>query len=230
MKRLFVIVVAFVFCLHIGVVAAEKKANGKVTAVDASGNSLTVEKLKLDVTRKTKITVNGKKATLADIQPGQNASVVYDENLEVAASISVGEGGDSGEATAKALKSLQGDWVCIAAEEVGKPLDKKVVREQDRRLNIKGNTMTMRRTVMGKRATYTGKFEIDADSGSFDFIGKGPDGMLVEWIGIYETEGDNLKLCYRYKRNDDAARPTSMKTDTTRPNICVFYTYKRDKE
>ena len=70
--------------------ASEQTINGKIKAVDAGKNSITVDDVVLDVSRKTKITVDGKKATLADINPGQQAIVTYDDSLEAAITIAIG--------------------------------------------------------------------------------------------------------------------------------------------
>jgi hypothetical protein len=71
------------------VFADEKTVTAKVKAVDAAKNSITLDDLTLDVTRKTKITVDGKKAKLEDIKTDQQAKVTYDDGLEVAVSITV---------------------------------------------------------------------------------------------------------------------------------------------
>ncbi len=124
--------------------------------------------------------------------------------------------------TAKAMKAIQGDWLCVGMEEIGIVYDKKTIAEQDRRVTIKGNSYTMIRTKDGERASHVGTFVIDASNGHFDFTGTGE-----EWVGIYELDGDTLKVCYRYKNNADCVRPTEFKTDTARPNISVFYVFKR---
>lgn len=220
-------------CLFISATAsaAEQTVTGKVESVDADKKTITIDDQTLDVTRKTKITVDGMKATLADIKTGQQATVNYDNDLEVAISIVVGDEpkGDD-EANAKVMKTLQGEWKCIAMEEIGKTLDKKVVKEQDRRVTIKGHSYTMKRTEKGARHALIGKFEIDASTGYFDFIGKEQDGRAQEFVGIYELDGDTLKLCYRYKRDEDCIRPEKFEADDGQPNICVFYTYKRDND
>ena len=78
-------------CLMISSIAyaAEQTITGKVTAIDAAKNSITVGDVVLDVSRKTMITVYGKKSTLADIKAEQSAKVKYDEGLETAISIDV---------------------------------------------------------------------------------------------------------------------------------------------
>lgn len=86
--------------------AAEKTVVGSVKAVDADKDSITVDNVVLDVTRKSQITVDGKKAGLADIKTGQPARVTYDDALEVVISIVVGDKADDDEATMKDMKAL----------------------------------------------------------------------------------------------------------------------------
>lgn len=214
------------------VLAAEKTITATIKSVDATKNSVLLDDIDLDVSRKTKITVDGKKGTLSDIKAGQKAKVVYDDQLEVAASITVGNETEVDDelVTAKTMKALQGEWVCTAMEEIGKSLDKKNVKEQDRRVTVKGHSWTMKRTENGTRHSLVGKFEIVSSSGHFDFIGKEAGGQSREFIGIYELEEDTLKVCYRYKINNDCTRPTKFKTDADKPNVSVFYTFKRDNE
>ncbi len=78
-------------------------------------------------------------------------------------------------------------------DEIGKSLEKNVDKEQDRRVTIKGNSYTMKRTERGTRHALIGKFEIDAVSGHFDFIGKEDWGVAREFVGIYELDGNTLK-------------------------------------
>lgn len=133
----------------------------------------------------------------------------------------------NGDATAKAVKAMQGEWRCIAAEELGIRLNNTEVKKLDRRAIFKGNNLTLIRTMDGKRGTYVGRIDIDATNGQFDFIGKGPGGGPKELMGIYELKGDTLKVCYRIKVNAEAVRPTGFKTDADKTNHCLFHTYKR---
>ncbi len=132
-------------------------------------------------------------------------------------------------ATTLDLKAIQGKWLCETSEESGKAIDRKVVKGQDQRLSIRGDKFTMMRLYAEKTGAYSGKFEIDAATGHFDFVGKSPTGKPVKWVGIYELERDSLKLCYRYQVEGKVTRPSAFKSDDGQPNICVFHTYKRDK-
>lgn len=74
--------------------------NGKVSAVDSAAKTVTVGSQTLNVTAETKITKDGKPATLADITVGEAARGSYkkDEAGKLnAASISVGEKAPKGE-------------------------------------------------------------------------------------------------------------------------------------
>ncbi len=133
------------------------------------------------------------------------------------------------EATTLDLKTMQGKWLCEASEESGKVIDKKVVKGQDQRLSIRGGNFMMTRLYAEKIGAYSGKFEIDATTGHFDFVGKGPTGKPVKWVGIYELDRDNLKLCFRYQVEGKVTRPTTFKSDDGQPNVCVFHTYKRER-
>lgn len=82
-------------CLVMSTVAtaAEKTVTANIKSVDAAKNSIHLGDVDLDVTRKTKITVDGKKATLDDIKAGQKAKVTYDDEIEVAISIAATKDG-----------------------------------------------------------------------------------------------------------------------------------------
>lgn len=219
------------FLISVTVFAAEQTVTGKIKAVDEQKNSITVDDVVLDVTRKTKIIVDGEKAKLSGLKTGQQVKVTYDDSLETAISIVIGkEAKTDEEAAAKVMKALQGEWKCISAEETANETDKKTLKAQDRRVTIEGNNYSMKRTHGDKRGGYSGKFEINPTNGQFDWIGENPDGGLTKWIGIYELDGDILKICYRYNRNGQAVRPTKFKTDNVRPNISMYYVFKRDTE
>ena len=213
--------------------AGEKTVTTKISAVDADKNAITFGGLDLNVTRKTTITILGKKATLADLKKGQEAKVTYEDSLDAAISIAVlKEAVSDDDATAKAMKALQGEWKVIAGIENGKKQERNTIKTENRRFTIKGNSLSMSRVIEQKLGTYVGKFEIDASTGHFDWVGKRPGGQHVEWIGIYELEGDILKLCFIYQRDDKAKRPKEFKSlPPIQPGMAhLFYTLKRDTD
>jgi len=226
------IIITLMLCLSMATLnAAEKTVVGSVKAVDADKHSITVEGVVLDVTRKSQITVDGRKADLADIKTGQPARVTYDDSLEVAISIVVGEGSDDDEATARDMKAIQGEWKCVAGEENGKPQEQSKVRQEARRLIIRRNSLSMDKA--GTSQSWVGKFEIDATNSHFDWIGKErSSNLLTEWIGIYELDGDELKLCFIFDKENKSQRPTEFKSlPPAQPGFPhAMYTFKRVKE
>ena len=209
--------------------AAEKTVVGSVKSVDTDKDSITVDNVVLDVTRKSQITVDGKKAGIADIKTGQPARVTYDDALEVVITIVVGDKADDDEATMKDMKALQGEWRCVAGEENGKPQEQSKVRQEGRRLIIRRHSLTMDKV----GSSWIGKFEIDATNGHFDWIGKSlPTNTLTEWTGIYQLEGDELKLCFIFDKENKAKRPTEFRSlPPAQPGLAhALYTFKRVAE
>jgi uncharacterized protein (TIGR03067 family) len=125
-----------------------------------------------------------------------------------------------------AMKLFQGEWVCVATEGGGTLFDEAFTRKEDRRMTIQGDQLTMSR-IREERQSYIGKFQIDASKGHFDFNGTGPDQAPNYWIGIYELNRDDLKLCYRKKATENAVRPTEFKTDNDTENYCMCLTFRR---
>ncbi|HEY2329748.1 MAG TPA: hypothetical protein VGI63_08040 [Verrucomicrobiae bacterium] len=56
--------------------------HGKVTAVDATAMTMTIKELTLNITSETKITKEGKPATLSDITVGESVGGTYRKNAE----------------------------------------------------------------------------------------------------------------------------------------------------
>jgi uncharacterized protein (TIGR03067 family) len=209
--------------------AAEKKVIGKISAVDAENRSITVDSVTVDVIRKTKITVGGESAKFADVMVGQSANVIYDDELEFASVIGIRQSPAQEEAkTAADMKFLQGNWVGIAEEGAhGEVFDDEMVKERDRRATISRNNFTMTRTLDGKRGSFAGKFDIDAGTGQFDFIGKGVNGHVSEWIGVYEIKGDTWRMRYNFKTSDESVRPATFDSQKGEKVSARTYTFKR---
>lgn len=136
----------------------------------------------------------------------------------------------SNTATRKVLQALNGEWLTIAEEANGRTSSKPEVKQKNRRIVINGNSFAMSRVQDGMSGTYQGKFEIDAKTKSFDWIGKGARGANMELRGIYALDGDTLKLCYKYVKEPGTTRPTQFKTDDKAGTNFVFLTLKRDRD
>lgn len=203
--------------------ASEMKTSGTITAIDIDNRSITVqpanldlghecEPITLDVIRRTKFTVQGEWARLANILVGQSANVTYDEELAVATVVAVRESlVHDEEQAAAAMKALQGNWICIAEEEASAGvIDPHTVKERNRRVAIFHNNLTMRRTLDRKRGIFTGTFRIDPVMGYFDFIGTHANGTMTKWIGVYEIKDDTWRLRYNEDTPTESVRPAGL--------------------
>ncbi len=130
-------------------------------------------------------------------------------------------------ATADVMNAIQGVWQSVAGEEIGRVLDDGEAQRQHRRVTIKGNSFVMERTYAGAFGTYNGTFTLDASDSHFDWTGTRPGGAPITLVGIYELNGDTLRLCYRYQERGRARRPTAFQSDADRPNISVSFVFKR---
>jgi len=209
--------------------------DGVVKSVDVEKRTITIEsgakERTLDVSSKAKITLDGKNSSLSELKKGTAATLSVHDGLDVVVKV-IANDSKHDDATAKTMKSLQGHWKCVGGEENGDPQPKSLVKHQNRRLEIKGNSLTMTRVVGDKSGTYVGRFEIDAANGHFDWIGKNPGDTAVEWIGIYELDGEKLKLCYIYQKDGKAPRPKSFKSapPIERGMPHVSHIYERDND
>lgn len=207
--------------------AAEKTVTAEVEAVDADKKTITIDDQTLDVTRKTKIVINGKQATLADIEAGQKVKVKFDDELEVALSITLS---DAEAPAGDTLVSLKGTWVAVAEESGGKRMKKEDLKKAKKTLEITGDKFIL--SWSGK--TMTGKLEHVADESpnAIDLSGKLPSGSAAVLRGIYELKNEQLRICYRiYVVNgEEVTRPTEFETEENekeRNAVCVTYERKK---
>lgn len=180
--------------------AAEKSITAKVKSIDTSKNSIKVADIELEVARKTAITINGKKGTIGDIKLGQNVKVAYDDGLEIATSIVVGEddGGD------------QGPTETINLDELNSPNSDTAVCPSRNGLEVfwtvsKGdgnstefNIWTARRK--NSDSLFTDKKQL--------FSGHSPV-LSSDGLELYfrNADGDGIKLAVRKSFDDDFTRP-----------------------
>lgn len=128
---------------------------------------------------------------------------------------------------ADGLKSLEGVWVATAVDRHGTMMTPQELRDQNRRIIVKGNTLTFEETKDGKVSKYGGTITVDSDRGTVDLIGKGPMGAPFNLLAIYEIKGDVLRFCYRKNSDGTAKRPTEYKASQENPNFSMSYTCKR---
>jgi uncharacterized protein (TIGR03067 family) len=223
----FAVLVGLASLAHAEVIELE----GTIKSVDASKREITIGRKTLDVAKKCRITIDGKELGIEDLKQDQEATVEYDSELEVAKSITVGEDAAADEAVARDMKALQGEWEAVEAEFNGEPLDRIGVRKLNRLIRIKGNSFHEEKLLNGKTVGVDGKFEINPKTKAFDFVGKVTgSNNAFEYVGIYEFDGDKLKLCCRANTDGNATRPKQFKSDSQKPNWSHYYVYKRLEE
>ena len=206
--------------------------------IEGTVQSIDVAARKLSLTRKTangektvSLDVSAEAGDLSSLKKGDGVMIEYDPEQEVAKSITVGGLAADNEPLSRDMKAFQGEWEAVGAEFGGEPLDRIAVRRLNRLIRIKGNSFHEERLHDGKTVGVDGKFEINPKTKAFDFVGKvtGTNNAF-EYVGMYEFDGDTLKLCCRANEDGNASRPKQFKSDTQKPNWSHYYVYKRLKE
>lgn len=210
---------------------------GTVKAVDADARTISIERKTPKGAKTLELEVNKKAGDLSVVKVGDKITFSYHPDLELVTRIGGANGSgasasqsDADEASAKAIKEIQGEWLMVSGEENGQAFDRPDVKRQNRRVHVKGNTLSMER-LKGNVAKWTGKFTLDPETKAFDWVGTNSQGAETKWIGIYSIDGDTLKLCFRFNNDGRAKRPTRFSSDDfEKPNAVAFYTFRRDDD
>ena len=121
----------------------------------------------------------------------------------------------------KDLERFQGTWTPTSVEVNGKAIPQDALR---------GTTMTIKAekfTIKHGEATVEGTIEIDPSKTpkAYDAVGK-EQGKEVKSIGIYQFDGDTLKVCYTEK----GERPKEFSSKSgTEQNTVILAVYARMK-
>ncbi len=118
------------------------------------------------------------------------------------------------EANKKELEKLQGSWLLQSKQEEGQ--DEKL-RDQDRvSLTIAGTRITIK-----EEKEYKGTIAIDAGKkpAAIDLIPT-EEGEKGKLLGIYQVEGDTLKLCYG---RPGVPRPTEFTTKANSKQVLMVF-------
>jgi uncharacterized protein (TIGR03067 family) len=105
---------------------------------------------------------------------------------------------------------IQGRWRVITQEARAKGA---ITQEHDDNpvWRFHGDQLTIARPVDGKLTPQLeGTFKIHRaprGRGFFDASLTGPQGRKMDWVGIYDFEGDVLKVCYAVRRQPDGPAP-----------------------
>jgi uncharacterized protein (TIGR03067 family) len=119
------------------------------------------------------------------------------------------------EAVRQELQRLRGTWVVVAAEQDGQPLDR-----------IKGGKLILSDTSFAihtaSGVTLKGDYRIDPSQKPRHMDLDHQEGMLRDktWKGIYEVEGDRLRLCY-VAADSAQPRPDSFTTAADSDRLLV---------
>jgi uncharacterized protein (TIGR03067 family) len=120
------------------------------------------------------------------------------------------------DAVRKELARLQGTWVAVSVEENGRSLRPRLVQRAHVTLTVRGNRFAFQ----SPRGDAAGTLRIDpaAKPKRMDTLANDKDKVL---LGIYQLEGDTLKLC------GGKERPSQFRSQRNGPKLIVF---KREKK
>lgn len=126
------------------------------------------------------------------------------------------------EAAKKDFEQLQGTWIVTGAEQDGKPLD----RLQGGKLVVKDQNFHIK-TASGTEMKGDLQLEPAKKPKHIDWLHQ--EGLLREktWQGIYELDGDDLKLCYA-EADSGKDRPGEFKTEADSKRLLIVL--KREKK
>ena len=120
---------------------------------------------------------------------------------------------------------IQGLWHPVAAIDAGNTAasTKKTVLHSTPDWEFNGGHLTMYLT--GSEKQFRGTFKLSGESGlkSFDFVGTNANEKPVEFVGIYEFEGEFLKICWRTRLHLEDAKITRPNSFAVRPGSAVKY-------
>jgi uncharacterized protein (TIGR03067 family) len=100
-------------------------------------------------------------------------------------------GADQKDDAKKYLKIFQAEWVPVSIEMNGKAVPDKAFK--DNKVTVKGNKLTVQYGGMTREGTFT--LDPTQMPKRIDATGKDPQGKEIKTVGIYEFDGDKLKIC-----------------------------------
>jgi len=115
----------------------------------------------------------------------------------------------------KELEKLQGKWVATAIAQNGFEVPAEQVKKVNLTLVIKGNKFTTKKP----RSTDKGTFRIGPAKKprAIDFIATSPEGKKETTLGIYEWDGEKLRIAADQKK-----RPTEFKSEKGGALVITF--------
>lgn len=123
---------------------------------------------------------------------------------------------------------LQGRWECVFEEASGTENTAIELAALKKVMTVTGNRLTIQRSVNGVAGEYRGTFVLgwNGDRKLFDFTGTAPNGQQVEFLGVYEFDGDVFRLCYRRRPENDPSRERAFEFGTWAGSARVFNKFR----
>ena len=127
-------------------------------------------------------------------------------------------GGEKEAAVKEDMKQLQGNWTVVSIQVNGKDLPQDKIG--DPKASVKGDEYRIHDFRLRLTIDPTKKPK------TIDMDGKDGNGKPLSMIGIYELEGDTLRICFAKPGTKE--RPTKMETKADSGQSLIVY--KRNKE
>jgi uncharacterized protein (TIGR03067 family) len=128
--------------------------------------------------------------------------------------------GSKADDTKKELEKWQGAWTLVGAQEKGQKASDEDLKKVPVTLNIKDDKFTIKFGDQMMEGTF--KIYPDKKPKAYDAKGTDAEGKTHESIGIYEIDGDTLKVCFVQA---DKERPKEFKTEAA--SDASIHTYKK---
>ncbi len=125
------------------------------------------------------------------------------------------------------LQKLQGVWDVTAEEFMGAKTKDAEIRQMNKVITFDGERMIQERNGGdGRRMRLEGIIRLNpqADPKTYDFSGVHYQGDRTEFRGLYELNGDNLRMIYNARNADEGepARPTAFRTARGTSTVLMY--------
>ena len=135
----------------------------------------------------------------------------------------------SQEASRADADRLQGRWECVFEESAGTESTAAELAAMKKIMIVSGNQFSVQRVINGVAGEYRGTFSLgrDGEQRLFDLNGTGPNGKHVEWLGLYEFDGEVFKFCYRVRPENGPSNDRATTFGTWANSSRVFNKFRR---
>jgi uncharacterized protein (TIGR03067 family) len=183
---------------------------GTVKSIEPASRSISIVRRTPKGEKVLDLEVAKNAGDLFSLKPGDAVAFAYNPDLEIISKLEKGLSEDA----AADLKALQGKWVATTLVISGNKLTKGEMQRHSRTFAIDGTKYTETIYRDGKVLVVSGDLKLTPANKSFDV-----DGELLrqedkktfphKQFGIYELDGDKVKLTVR-KKMDGTSRPTKF--------------------